>query len=283
VSDDLAEPMSMTSLRPARRFDWRNLGLRAVSAGVMIPVVIAAIFFDWLFLLLIAVSVALLAIEWAAMTTPRATSRVAVVVSVAVLIPLFLAYRHEFLAAAVCGALGVASAALIARGGERPVDAALGVAYIAAPCLALMWLRAMPNPISWTILLFAVTWSADICAFAVGNLLKGPKLWPRFSPNKTWSGFAGGLLGAMAAAMVVGYVSTARISPGFASVLGLAGGLATMAGDLGESMLKRRYGVKDSGDLIPGHGGLLDRVDGLLFAVLAVAAARFVHQAGWAH
>ena len=68
-----------------------------------------------------------------------------------------------------------------------------------------------------------------------------------------------------------------------AVVIGLAGGLATMAGDLWESILKRRYGVKDSGDIIPGHGGLLDRVDGLLFAILAVAAARFIHQIGWAN
>jgi phosphatidate cytidylyltransferase len=144
-------------------------------------------------------------------------------------------------------------------------------------------MRAEPNPISWTILLFAVTWSADICAYGAGNLLKGPKLWPRYSPNKTWSGFIGGLIGAMAAAVAVGYFSTARLSFAVAAVIGLVGGLATMAGDLWESMLKRRYGVKDSGDIIPGHGGLLDRVDGLMFAVLVIAAARYAHQSGWLH
>ena len=283
MSDDLAEPMSMTSSRPARRFDWKNLGLRAASAAVLIPAVLAAIFFGWLFLILIAVSVALLSIEWASMTTPKAAARVAPVVSFAVLIPLFLAYRHAFIPAAACGVVGMISAGLVARGSGRGRDAALGVAYIAAPCLALMWMRAEPNPISWTVLLFAVTWSADIIAYAAGNLFKGPKLWPRVSPKKTWSGFVGGLFGAMGAAMAIGYLSTARISLGFAAIIGLSGGLATMAGDLWESLLKRRYGVKDSGDLIPGHGGLLDRVDGLLFAILAVAAARLVHQIGWAN
>ena len=124
-------------------------------------------------------------------------------------------------------------------------------------------------------MLFAVTWAADICAFAVGNALKGPKLWPRFSPNKTWSGFFGGLSGAMrpprwrSAALL-----DASLSLAGAALIGLAGGLATMAGDLWESMLKRRFGVKDSGDLIPGHGGLLDRVDGLMFAVAGRSPAR---------
>ena len=167
---------------------------------------------------------------------------------------------------------------------ERPGDAAFGVVYIAAPCLALTWLRAMPNPIGWTILLFAITWSADIFAYATGNLLKGPKLWPSLSPNKTWSGLVGGLAGAMATSMAVAASpwSTARLSLGAAAMIGLAGGVATMAGDLCESMLKRRFGVKDSGDLIPGHGGLLDRVDGLLFAALAVAGARWIYQSGWA-
>ncbi len=135
----------------------------------------------------------------------------------------------------------------------------------------------------------AVTWSADIAAFVVGNAVKGPRLWPRISPNKTWSGFVGGLIAAMAASVIVTVCSTLlpadwhmRLSVGAAALMGLVGGLATMAGDLLESMLKRRFGVKDSGDLIPGHGGLLDRVDGLMFAILAVSGARLIHLAGWA-
>jgi phosphatidate cytidylyltransferase len=129
--------------------------------------------------------------------------------------------------------------------------------------------------------LFAVTWSADIVAYAVGNTLKGPKLWPRFSPNKTWSGFIGGLAGAVLAAMAVAVLSHLKISIMAAAAVGLLGGLATMAGDLWESVLKRRFGVKDSGSLIPGHGGLLDRVDGLMFAAIVVAVARLVAFTGF--
>jgi phosphatidate cytidylyltransferase len=131
-------------------------------------------------------------------------------------------------------------------------------------------------------MLLATTWAADICAFATGNALKGPKLWPRYSPNKTWSGFFGGLVGAAAAAVAVAALLM-RLSLAGAALIGLAGGLATMMGDLWESMLKRRFGVKDSGDLIPGHGGLLDRVDGLMFATLVFAAARLIVHFGWAH
>jgi phosphatidate cytidylyltransferase len=234
------------------------------------------------FLILISVAVALLAVEWAYMTVTKAAPRVAITVTAAVLIPVFLAYRRHFLAGLVAAAIGAAAVWLAARRAERPFDATLGVAYIAFPCLALMWMWAEPHNVAWTLLLFAVTWSADIFAYAVGNILKGPKLWPRLSPNKTWSGFVGGLLGATGAAVLMGLFTAARLTVGFAVVVGLSGGLATMAGDLWESMLKRRYGVKDSGDLIPGHGGLLDRVDGLMFAILAVAGARLAHQIGWA-
>jgi len=282
----------MTSSRPARRFDWQNLAIRAASAAVLIPAVVGAIFLPWLFPtwlsgvfpMLIAIAIALLAIEWAQMTTPDARARVAVALTAAIVIPMLMAYRHAYVLADVSALIGMAVAAIVARSGsQKPQDAAFGVAYMVIPCLALMWMRGQGQPISWTILLFAVTWSADICAYGAGNLLKGPKLWPRFSPNKTWSGFVGGLIGAMAAAVAVGYFSTARLSFAAAAALGLVGGLATMAGDLWESMLKRRYGVKDSGDIIPGHGGLLDRVDGLMFAILAIAAARYAHQVGWLH
>jgi len=282
----------MTSSRPARRFDWQNLAIRAASAAVLIPAVVGAIFLPWLFPtwlsgvfpMLIAIAIALLAIEWAQMTTPDARARVAVALTAAIVIPMLMAYRHAYVLADVSALIGMAVAAIVARSGsQKPQDAAFGVAYMVIPCLALMWIRGQGQPISWTILLFAVTWSADICAYGAGNLLKGPKLWPRFSPNKTWSGFVGGLIGAMAAAVAVGYFSTARLSFAAAAALGLVGGLATMAGDLWESMLKRRYGVKDSGDIIPGHGGLLDRVDGLMFAILAIAAARYAHQVGWLH
>jgi phosphatidate cytidylyltransferase len=104
--------------------------------------------------------------------------------------------------------------------------------------------------------------------------LKGPKLEPRLSPKKTWSGLFGGLLAGAAAASVFPLVTDLPLSPLMAGVIGLVGAAATVAGDLWESALKRRFGVKDSGGLIPGHGGLLDRVDGLMFAALVIAIVR---------
>jgi len=127
------------------------------------------------------------------------------------------------------------------------------------------------------VLVFAVAWSSDIMAYFVGSLVGGPKLWPRFSPNKTWSGFFGGLMaGATAGVIMAAWLDMGALTPLWGGVLGLAAALATMAGDLWESALKRRFGVKDAGTLIPGHGGLLDRVDGLMFAVVVVACGRLI-------
>jgi phosphatidate cytidylyltransferase len=280
----------MTSSQPARRFDWTNLGVRAASAAILIPAAVAAVYFGgWVLLLLAAVSVALLALEWGGMSAPGAPTRVAAAVTAAILVALFSAYYGHYRTAWILAGLGSIVAAIVGRSvSERPADTAYGVIYIAPAAISLFWVRAMPHGISWTIMLFAVTWAADIFAFAVGNALKGPKLWPRFSPNKTWSGFFGGLVAASLGA--VGIVALSQALPALpdlhlawpvAAAIGLLGGLATMAGDLWESMLKRRFGVTDSGDLIPGHGGMLDRVDGLMFAAIVVAGARLLDQWGW--
>ena len=273
----------MTSSQPVRRFDWNNLGIRAASAVVLIPAAVAAVYFGgWVLLLLVSVSVALLALEWGGMSAPGAPIRIAAAVMVAVLAALFVAYYGHYRIAWVIAGIGAVVAAIVGRSlSERAGDAAYGVVYIAPAVLALFWIRAMPNGISWTIMVFSVAWAADIFAFAVGSAVKGPKLWPRFSPNKTWSGFFGGLVGAMIAALLVSRFTDAKLTLLSAALVGFAGGLATMAGDLWESMLKRRFGVKDSGDLIPGHGGLLDRVDGLMFAIVVVAAARLMQLEGW--
>ncbi|WP_304169729.1 phosphatidate cytidylyltransferase [Phenylobacterium aquaticum] len=273
------------SLPQARRFDWSNLGIRVASATLLIPSVLLAVWLGgWAYLTLISVAVAVLAIEWGTMTAPKAPVRVSAAVCFAVLAGLFLAHRDHMWLAWGGMLLGGLAAALVARGvAERPANAAFGVVYLGIACVCLIWLRAMPQGRYWTIMLFAITWSADIAAYAVGNTLKGPKLWPKFSPNKTWSGFVGGLIASMATGAMMASLSMFTLNLAAATVVGLFGGLATMAGDLWESMLKRRFGVKDSGDLIPGHGGLLDRVDGLLFAVVVIAGARLVNHLGWGH
>lgn len=275
----------------AKAFDWRNLGVRALSAAVLAPAALLAVWVGGgLLLLLLSVAVALLSLEWGKMAAPQAPTRAAAAVLIGVLAALFTAYlgypRAAWISLAAA-ALVIAGLAAGLRLTRRPADTAFGVLYLGAPALALWWLR-LGSPAhgedagrAWTFLMLAIAWAADSAAFLIGSALKGPKLWPRFSPNKTWSGFWGGL----AAGVVVSAAAAALLRPlgGPGPVLavgtGLVGALATMGGDLWESMLKRRFGVKDSGDLIPGHGGLLDRVDGLLFASLAVAGARLL----WNH
>jgi phosphatidate cytidylyltransferase len=278
----------------ARRFDWGNLALRVVSGIILAPAALAIVWFDPFgvsFLLLIAVAGAFLSYEWGKMAAPTAYVRVAIAMGAAVLGVVLLTYAgHRALAIILIG-IGALAAALVSRGvTERRADAAYGVLYVAPACLALVWLRYAPRGwtdqawqgAGWTVMLLATTWAADICAYAAGNALKGPRLWPRYSPNKTWSGFFGGLIGAAAAAVGVAALLM-RLSLVGAAIIGISAGLATMMGDLWESMLKRRFGVKDSGDLIPGHGGLLDRVDGLMFATMVFAAARLIVRLGWAH
>jgi phosphatidate cytidylyltransferase len=262
-----------------------------VSGLVLAPAALAAVWVygwpapEWRipFFLLVAGAGAMLSVEWAAMAAPRATARAGAATAAAVVAVVLLAFLHLYGLAWLCVVLGALLAGAAAAGaGARIIDVAYGVLYIAPAGIVIIWLRQSLQGVGWTLMLFATTWAADIAAFVVGNVVGGPKLWPRFSPNKTWSGFVGGLAGAAGASMAVA-AAFMHLSLVGAALIGLAGGLATMAGDLWESMLKRRFGVKDSGDLIPGHGGLLDRVDGLMFAVMVFAVARLVVHFGWAH
>lgn len=162
----------------------------------------------------------------------------------------------------------------------RPRWVAAGVIYISVPVVALVWLRADPGGARLILWLMATVWATDIGAFFAGRLIGGPKLAPRISPKKTWAG----LLGAMASAGAVGALADLAVpgAPG-AAALAAAGALLAVvaqAGDLGESWVKRRFGAKDSSGLIPGHGGLLDRVDGLLAAAVALGAWQWLSGGG---
>jgi phosphatidate cytidylyltransferase len=275
----LADVMSPTLVRQAEMApSIRNIGQRTASAFVLAPVAIAATWAGgYWFLALMIVACGLLASEWALMSAPRAARPVAVAVGGVLIATLLCAQVGAISGAFVILVVGAAIAALFARQvGQQAVDAAYGVLYLGWPVLLLVWMRSLPDGLGWIVLVFAVAWSADVMAYAAGSVLKGPKLWPRFSPNKTWSGFVGGLMAGMAAGAMGAMWLDLDLSPAWGAALGLAAALATMAGDLWESALKRRFGVKDAGDLIPGHGGLLDRVDGLMFAVVVVAAVRLV-------
>ncbi len=125
----------------------------------------------------------------------------------------------------------------------------------------------------WTLWLLAIVWAVDTFAYLVGSQVGGPKLWPRLSPRKTWSGFLGGTSAGILIGMLGGFWISGQplwLLAALAAMLGLV----AQAGDLAESALKRRFGVKDASALmLPGHGGLMDRVDGLLPASIALAVA----------
>lgn len=148
---------------------------------------------------------------------------------------------------------------------------ALGVFYVGLPAVALLWLRS-DEPYGFTVVLFifAVVWSSDTAAYAAGRTIGGPKLWPRVSPNKTWAGLSGALCaGGIAAA------GFAVLEPEAGAVrlilIGVALALVAQAGDLAESALKRLFGLKDASELIPGHGGFMDRMDSIVATAVAAA------------
>jgi phosphatidate cytidylyltransferase len=148
--------------------------------------------------------------------------------------------------------------------------------------LSLVWLRADPDHgRGWAILLFAVVWSTDIGAYLVGRTLGGPKLAPRISPNKTWSGAIGGLICAALAAYAAALWDDLAFASAAALAVGAVLSVFSQIGDLAESWWKRRFAVKDSGHLIPGHGGILDRIDGVLLASPVAAVGHWIdHLAG---
>lgn len=193
----------------------------------------------------------------------------------------FWAHAAAALAAVVLTVLGYAALGVVVAlvgmitvlplsFGRRGVLSALGVGYVAIPSVVLVWLRTDPKlgflAVLFLLLLVAMT---DIAAYFGGRLIGGPKLWPRVSPNKTWAGLISGLTASAAAGALLAQ-AVAGGSPLRLAVAGLLIGLVAQAGDLAESALKRGFGVKDASGLLPGHGGFLDRMDGVVMAAAAV-------------
>lgn len=166
--------------------------------------------------------------------------------------------------------VGAILAALLGFG-HRGHLSAIGVLYAGLPTVSLIWLRAGAQwGFAGILFLFVVVWAADTGAYAAGRLFGGPKLASRISPNKTWAG----LIGGVGAAVVMGVGVGLALGGGHSGRLAISAfvlALVAQAGDIVESALKREHGVKDAGALIPGHGGFMDRVDGLIFAAVLAA------------
>lgn len=273
-----------------------NLATRVASALVLIPVALLAIYlghpwFD-LFVILFA---GVMAWEWARIAgrrrdpaDPSPAARIPVssaapaglIVIAIVLAALFLDRFPEFIVlgvpswAVILGGAVLAILVTLPNHGRRSLWFGLGVLYVAIPAMAMMWVRDDPvtgqgiETLAWILALVIAT---DTGAYAAGRSIGGPKLAPRVSPNKTWAGLLGGIV----AAGLVGLIAALLLGlPSIWKLMILSGGLAVIeqVGDLLESAFKRRFGMKDSSHIIPGHGGVLDRVDGLLAVSVAVAA-----------
>jgi phosphatidate cytidylyltransferase len=156
-----------------------------------------------------------------------------------------------------------------------------GAMYIAAPCIALIWMRDIALPLDpnagmyIVFFLMALVAATDIGAFFIGRIIGGAKLAPHISPNKTWAGLIGGIGFSCIAALLYAPYLPVPVQPLALTITGIIIAIIAQAGDLFESWMKRRAGVKDSGNLLPGHGGLLDRIDGFMFTAPLLALIIF--------
>ena len=249
-----------------------ELTTRIVSALVLAAAALVAAWFGgWFAFVAAAAAVVLVEIEWSGLT---GMARPFALTFGSGLVVALLVATGGFFAVGI----GLATVvAILAFAGKREVWPPLGVVYaglfgfgLLAVCLAKEGHRAA------IFFVFAVVWATDTGAFFAGRAIGGAKLWPKVSPNKTWSGAIGGVVAGMVAGVVLAAVAGYPVNAALAGVA-IALSIAAELGDLFESWVKRHFGAKDSGHLIPGHGGLMDRVDGL------IAAAALAALIGWAN
>ena len=259
---------------------WKDLRKRAVTAAVLGPLALLAIWLgaEW-YTLMIAAGTAILAWEWVHLCGLRLRAWPGLAVPLALFAAGLAAIAgHDVLALLLLPA-GAALAAWAAGSDPRRAPGAptlrfgAGVVYVGLAGIGLIWLRGDTEAGRAAVLFVVlIVWASDIGAYLVGRLVGGPKLAPAISPNKTWSGALGGLAAAIAAGIAVAAAFDAEARLLRVAAIAALLGIASAAGDLLESAIKRHFHVKDSSGLIPGHGGLLDRVDGLLAAVPAACA-----------
>ncbi|OGG44316.1 MAG: hypothetical protein A3F84_23280 [Candidatus Handelsmanbacteria bacterium RIFCSPLOWO2_12_FULL_64_10] len=254
----------------ASRADSR-LGLRLLAAAVIAPIELAcAVAGDWWFTGLVLVVAAVAAWEWSALQT-RGRFLPVLGVGCALAFPLSLALGILTLAPLALSIAISAGILLLPRSGDAESLTTGALAVVGSICVGCLLvpaiaLRGADNGVAWLLTVILGTWACDTLAFAIGRRRGTHRLGLWMSPNKTIEGTISGILAAAVVGVLAGFV--------FPSVavkllgLGVVVGLSTVGGDLVESAVKRRLGVKDMGWIIPGHGGILDRIDGQLYSVL---------------
>lgn len=275
VADEAAEATPATTA-PTRRRSWGDLLPRAASALVMMAAAIGVTLAGGTAFALFWLAAGLLILwEWQGMVAPGVRRRRFALGGLCMAAAAGLCADGLILPAAGAIAAGATLTALIAPQGRR-LAAGLGPLYAGLlVCSVILLRRSVPDGIAIVLWLFAVVWGTDTMAYFGGRAIGGPRLAPRLSPSKTWAGFLVGITsGALLGTLVAPFPGCLPCYIG----AGLAAGAVAQGGDLFESALKRRFGVKDASHLIPGHGGVMDRLDGFIAAsafALAVGLFRF--------
>ena len=248
-----------------------ELALRVCSAFVLVPLALATAYLgDWPFAVFWGVAAMGVLWEWTSLVAGTDRRFALMTGAASLALALALVVSGLSLAAVIVLAIGTLAAAALAPA-ERRLWIAGGIPYAGALGLAPIVLRSDgEDGFLAVIFLFVVVWTTDIAAYFIGRAAGGPKLLPQVSPNKTWSGAIGGTLAAVVVALAL--AKTAAFAGLFAiAMLAIVLSVSAQAGDMFESFLKRRFGAKDSGHLIPGHGGLMDRLDGFVTASVVAA------------
>jgi phosphatidate cytidylyltransferase len=258
----------------AGQTDSRNLVMRIAAAAVLIPLAVAIAYAGgWLWTVLVTLAAIGLFVEWLAIVGLAGATRVTVP-GVAALAVAGLCFAVGRLDAALI-VLGVGLVAVASIAPARRNWVAAGFLYAAAAEIASVLVRLDPVK-GFAALMFVllIVWVTDSGGYFAGRGIGGPKLWPRVSPKKTWAGAVGGFAASLGVAAGFAAFDLGRIGP----LLMLSGALSVVSqlGDLFESAVKRRFGVKDSSHIIPGHGGLMDRLDGFVAAVVVAALFGFL-------
>lgn len=251
----------------------RDFWLRIVSSLVLAPLAIAVAYAGgWLFAAFWLLATLAVWWEWVGIVDPKAGRWIFVAGCAVLALEAWLAGNDRTMLAVL---VAIAAAMVLAVASRMPLWIGGGVLYASVLIVGAIAIRNRPDlGFAAIILLFAVVWATDILGYFVGRTVGGPKLAPSISPGKTWSGALGGTLGAMAAVIAIA-AATSSIALLPAAIMALLLSVAAQAGDLFESKIKRVFNVKDSGSLIPGHGGVMDRLDGFIAAAgfLALFAA----------
>lgn len=271
---------SIDKLDAARSESPRALTKRVLSAAVLMPLVVGAVHMGGaVFAAMIAFASIVMLFEWTRMVERRAFSSAFYTLVAGAAAAMYFAASGAYTASLLAAAVGGAGAAWLAkRDTGIGVWSALAAFYIVIPCIALIWLRLdAPSGRALTFLLYAVVWAADTGAFIFGKFIGGPKISYALSPSKTWAGIGGGVLGGSLLGAISGVYFFGAQSLILYCLVGGALGAASVLGDLAESAFKRNFGLKDISGFIPGHGGALDRLDGMIFATSAMTAGLLLY------